>query len=341
MVLSDKEELREGNMNELITIIVPIYKVEGLLKRCVDSLLNQTYKNLEIILVNDGSPDQCGNICDEYAKLDNRVIVIHKENGGLSDARNAGIEIAKGDFIAFIDSDDWIHEEYIEILYGLLRKTNSEISMCNFFMTSTENFQVDNAEIKTYKYTNIEALERLYDKFNVQMVTAWGKLYKRELFEGVSFPLGRVHEDEFTTYKIIYKANNIVLTTAQLLYYWQREDSIMGDRYNLKNKLDQIDALKERNKFFNQLGLEELCNKTNRRIFLNYREIYKEKKMFLNKAEKEDFYRQFISFRKQLRESKQSPMFKVFYELYFLAPKSMDILYKIYKNKRWNNIFAR
>ena len=313
-------------MNELVTIIVPIYNVEIFLKRCVDSILNQTYKNLEIILVNDGSPDLCGNICDKYVKLDNRVTVIHKENGGLSDARNAGIERAKGEFIAFIDSDDWIHETYIEILYKQLRETNSDISVCNFFMTSTENFQVDNSKNETYMYSNIEALEQLYGELDVQLITAWGKLFRRELFDGISFPVGRIHEDEFTTYKLIYKANKIVLTTAQLLYYWQREDSIMGDRYNLKNKLDQIDALKEQFNFFEQHGLEDLCSKTNRRIFYNYREVCKEQKMFVNKVTKEDFYRQFISFRKDLRGSKQSPLFKVFYELYYLAPEFMNML---------------
>lgn len=328
-------------MNKLISIIVPIYKVENFLHRCVDSILNQTYKNLEIILVNDGSPDQCGEICDEYAKLDNRVTVIHQENGGLSDARNAGIKIAKGEFIAFIDSDDWIHEEYINKLYELVRSTNSDISVCNFFMTSIENFQVDNLKIEIYNYTNIEALEQLYDKFYVQMVTSWGKLYKKELFDGVTFPVNRLHEDEFTTYKLLYKANNIILTTEQLLYYWQRADSIMGDQYNLKNKLDRIDALIDRNKFFNQLGLEELCSKTNRRIFFYYREINKETKMFLNKVVKDDFHRQFISFRKQLRESKQSPVFKIFYELYFLAPNFINMLHEIYRIKKWINKHAR
>ena len=328
-------------MTELVTIIVPIYNVEIFLKRCVDSILNQTYKNLEIILVNDGSPDKCGNICDEYAKQDNRVMVIHKENGGLSDARNAGIERAKGEFIAFIDSDDWVHEAYIEILYKQLRETNSDISVCNFFMTSTETFQVDNSKIETYIYSNMEALEQLFGELYVQLIAAWGKLFKRDLFDGISFPVGRVHEDEFTTYKLIYKANKIVLTTAQLLYYWQREDSIMGDRYNLKNKLDQIDALKERVHFFEKHGLEHLCSKTKRRIFYNYRELCKEQKMFINQVTKDDFYRQFISFRKELRESKQTPLFKMFYELYYLAPKSMNILYEFYKSKMWNKKLAR
>ena len=114
-------------MKDLITIVVPVYKVEQYLDKCVNSIINQTYKNLEIILVDDGSPDNCGKMCDEYAKNDNRIVVIHKENGGLSDARNAGIEIAKGKYISFIDSDDYVTEDYVEFLYALISNNNVEV----------------------------------------------------------------------------------------------------------------------------------------------------------------------------------------------------------------------
>ena len=117
-------------MEDLITIVVPVYKVEKYIDRCVTSILNQTYKNLQIILVDDGSPDNCGKICDEYAKKDNRIEVIHKENGGLSDARNAGINIAKGKYIAFVDSDDYVSNDYIEYMYKILKKENAKISIC-------------------------------------------------------------------------------------------------------------------------------------------------------------------------------------------------------------------
>lgn len=321
-------------MGEVITIIVPIYKVEDCLHRCVVSILNQTYKRLEIILVNDGSPDGCGKICDDYAMLDERVKVIHKKNGGLSDARNTGIEIAQGEYISFVDSDDWIEDNYIEKLYQLLINTNSDISVCNFIRTSTEKVKINQSEEKKHEYSNIEALEQLYDRFGVQMVTAWGKLYKRKLFEGIRFPVGRIHEDEFTTYKLIYNAKKIALTTAQLLYYWQREDSIIGSGFNIKHRLDIIDAFNERAEFFDHIGLNDLRDRTYKVLFFIYKDVNKWKKMFENGYKKELFERNFKDLRKKLRESKQNYKFKAFYEMYFVAPKTMDGIIKICKRLR-------
>lgn len=323
-------------MSEIITIVVPIYKVEDYLHRCVDSILNQTYKRLEIILVNDGSPDSCGKICDEYAKLDERVIVIHKKNGGLSDARNAGIEIAQGEYISFIDSDDWIEENYIEKLYQLIINTNSDISVCNFIRTSTEKIQVENSMEEIYEYSNVEALEQLFDKFAVQMVISCGKLYKRELFKDIRFPVERIHEDEFTTYKLIYRANKIALTTAQLFYYWQREDSIMGVGFNIKHRLDVIDALKERAEFFGKIGLQNLSNKTNRGLFDIYRDVNKRIDTFEDSLCIENFNKNIIDFRKTLRKSKQAAIFKIFYELYFVSPKTMALIIGFYRRLKGN-----
>jgi len=256
-------------MKEIISVIVPIYSVEKYLSRCIESIINQTYRNIEIILVNDGSPDNCGQICDEYAKKDERIYVIHKKNGGLSDARNAGLKIAKGEYISFVDSDDWIHEKYIEKLYDLITKSNADISMCDFIKTSDDNVKVDNSNEEITEYSNIEALDLLMGgKLNVQFVVSWGKLYKRRLFENIKFPIGRIHEDEFTTYKLLYKAKKIVFTTSKLLFYWQREDSIMGTgEYNIKNRLDALDAFEERAVFFNKVGLNDLCGKAYKSLF--------------------------------------------------------------------------
>ncbi|AMQ07887.1 glycosyltransferase family 2 protein [Sporosarcina psychrophila] len=323
-------------MSELVSIIVPIYKVEKYLHRCVESILNQTYKNLEIVLVNDGSPDGCGEICDEYAKLDERVKVIHKNNGGLSDARNAGIEIAKGEYITFIDSDDWIHVGYIEKLYKLLKKTDSDISVGNFIRISTENTQVENSKEVVYEYSNIEALEQLLGEFYVQMVIACGKLYKRKLFDDIRFPLGRIHEDEFTTYKLIYKAKKVVLTTSQLLYYWQRENSIMGVGFNIKNRLHAMDAFKERADFFGNIGLIDLSHKTYRQLFFIYQDVNKQKKSFKNELMKENFERSLKDLRMTLRKTNQNVKFKLFYESYFIAPKTMDLIHEIYGKLKSN-----
>ncbi|MBD7913312.1 glycosyltransferase family 2 protein [Clostridium cibarium] len=293
-------------MNELISIIIPVYKVEEYLRRCINSVLKQTYKNLEVILVDDGSPDRSGEICDEFAALDNRIKVIHKKNGGLSDARNAGIDICEGEYIAFIDSDDWVHDKYIENLYKLLKKTNSDISVCNFIKTAKDKVDIYISNEEIYEYTKIEALEQFVDKFYVQMVIACGKLYKRNLFREIRFPVGRLHEDEFITYKVIFKAKKIVLTTAQLYYYWQREDSIMGSGFSLKGRLDALDAFEERGNFFDSIKEMELRDKTFRIVFNIYKTINDKINLFEKNEEKMDFKKKFMNFKRVLRKTKQS-----------------------------------
>lgn len=322
-------------MSELVTVIVPIYNVESYLHRCVDSILNQSYKNLEIILVDDGSPDKCGVICDEYALLDQRVKVIHKENGGLSDARNAGIDIAKGSYITFIDSDDWVQEDYIQKLYDLLIATSSDISVCDFIKTSSSNINLETKIEKNYEYTNYEALKSLAGDLYVQMVVAWGKLYKTHLFEGIRFPVGRIHEDEFTTYKLIYKANKIIYTTAPLLYYWQRDDSIMGSGFNLKSRNDIIDAFEERAIFFEKKGMYDLSNSTYAQLFFIFLDI--NEKMRALRMENSDINRKFRALRKTLRKGKHKIRFRLFFELYYFQPFIMNNLLKIhasYKHSR-------
>lgn len=319
-------------MSELISIIIPIYNVEKYLRRCIDSVISQTYQNIEIILVDDGSPDKSGEICDEYKVLDKRVKVIHKKNAGLSDARNAGIDIAKGKFLTFVDSDDWIECKYIEKLYQLIKIENCDISMCNFIKTSNVNIQINNFNIEIFKFSNIEALEQLSDKFYVQMVIACGKLYKKELFDNIRFPVGRLHEDEFTTYKLIHKAEKIVFTTEPLLYYWQRQDSIMGVGFNLRSRLDAIDALEERAEYFRLAGFEILSNKTYRTLFSIYREVFLRSDIFEDKLTKVYFVTKYKNFKKVLRKSEQTITFKLFYELFYLAPKTTNFIYKIFLN---------
>ena len=258
-------------MNELISIIVPVYKVEAYLPRCVDSILAQTYKNLDIILVDDGSPDDCGKICDAYAEKDDRITVIHQANGGLSDARNAGIAIAKGAYLTFLDSDDWIPVEYIAYLYNLLKETGSAISLCNFLKTTTEKLP-ETVEPETVTVMKNDASLAKYidlgDDFHPQLVMACGKLFEASLFETIRFPVGRLHEDEFTTYKLFHFAPQTVLSKKPLYYYWQREDSIMGEAgFRLQNKLDYMDALAERAAFFHEVGRPELSDRTYKSLF--------------------------------------------------------------------------
>ena len=238
-----------------ISTIVPIYKVEAYLNRCIDSVLSQTFTDFELILVDDGSPDNCGKICDEYAKKDNRIRVIHKENGGLSSARNAGIDWAMensdSDWLCFIDSDDWIDPHYLEYLYRAAIDNNVEISVCNVLEAESHNITPETYE---YSATAID-WKAIYVENNVWATVAWNKLYKKCVFNGNRYPVGKIHEDEFLTYKLLYNVKKVAWVKAKLYFYFRRNDSITLSEYSLK-KLDRIDAFREQVEFFKDIDHE-------------------------------------------------------------------------------------
>lgn len=226
-----------------ISVIIPVYKVEPYLHRCIDSIIHQTYRNLEIILVDDDSPDNCGKICDEYAQKDNRVKVIHKTNGGLSDARNAGIDIAQGEYISFIDSDDWVHSRYVEILLNNLLKSNADISACSFIRTSETSLSDMQIKKQSCAYFTTEvAIEQTLYQHKLDN-SAWGKLYKKTLFDKLRFTVDRLYEDLDFFYKVYEKATSFVHTEVVLYYYYYRPDSILGV-FNRK-RLDVLDITDE------------------------------------------------------------------------------------------------
>lgn len=242
-------------MDILVSVIIPIYNVEKYLNRCIESVMNQTYKNLEIILVDDGSPDQCGNICDEWALKDSRIKVIHKENGGLSDARNAGMNIAVGEFIAFIDSDDVVHSLFIQYLLETMLEQNADIVECGVRKFSTEiNFPLKDKG-NTIFFTKIEALRELIFDGDIRQ-HVWNKLYRKKVIADVKFPVGKINEDEFWTYKVVGKAEKICKIENEFYGYFQREGSIMGARYSIQ-RLDALEAKAERldymSKFYPEL----------------------------------------------------------------------------------------
>lgn len=212
----------------LISIIIPVYKVEKYLEKCIQSVINQTYENLQIILVDDGSPDNCGKICDEYAQKDHRIEVIHKSNGGLSDARNKGLEIAKGEYIGFIDSDDYIESDMYEVLYNLLKQYNADVSICNFYTVSQGKIAIKNAENRIKEYNRIEILKEVLLDNNIQSY-AWNKLYKKELFDEIKYPVGKKYEDIGTTFYLLEKCNKVVVTGKPEYYYINRQDSIVNN----------------------------------------------------------------------------------------------------------------
>ena len=235
--------------DKIISVIVPIYKVERYLRKCIDSILLQTYRNLEVILVEDGSPDNCSDICDEYGEKDNRVKVIHKENGGLSDARNAGIEASKGEYIIFVDSDDYIVPTMIEKMIEALLASNSDLCICNINYVDENGAVINNqnmrSPIKNGIYSRDDVLKFLVNDGYWFYVTAWNKLYKADVFRNIRFRVGKHHEDEFLIHEIIDCCNKVVCLEDRLYYYVQREGSIMNTTYSVKN-LDGIEAKVER-----------------------------------------------------------------------------------------------
>ena len=259
-------------MGDLISIIVPIYKVEKYLERCVKSIVNQTYKNLEIILVDDGSPDSCPNICDEWKIKDNRIIVIHKENGGLSDARNAGLKIATGKYIGFVDSDDFISEYFVEVLYRNLINTHSDLIQCSYLTVDDNYLEKEklisaNINIKTFDTKN--ALQLLIEGKMFNQVV-WNKLYKKELFQEIHFEYDKLNEDEFFTYLVFAKCSEITYIDLPLYYYQIRNESIMRKHYSIK-RLDGLEARFFRYEFLKE-NYDELSSleKKNLLFFIVY-----------------------------------------------------------------------
>lgn len=224
----------------LVSVIVPVYKVEKELDRCVKSIINQTYHNLEIILVDDGSPDCCPQMCDDYAKVDKRIIVIHKENGGLSDARNAGIDVAKGTYIAFIDSDDWVENNFIEHLVTNLENTDSDISICGYMLVNEDGKKRQcTAEKEIEIFEHDEAMHELFAQQKFECMVCL-KLYRRNLFETLRFPKDKLYEDVAISLSLFDLSKRCVVSNAGLYYYFQRNDSIVNSKFNL-NKLDILE----------------------------------------------------------------------------------------------------
>lgn len=236
-------------MQPLVSVIVPIYNVEKYLNQCINSIINQTYKNLEIILVNDGSTDSSLEIC--YSYNDERIIILDKKNGGLSSARNIGLDNATGEYIYFLDSDDWISEECIEDLVILIKKEKVDIVQCNFEKVYNEDYQkIDDKEESITIYNNLEFLENMQTE---EYFVVWNKLYKSTLWNNIRFPEGKIHEDVFTTYKIAYQTNTIAVFTKILVFYRQRPNSIMSSMYTI-NRLDLLEALEEKIEFMKKVN---------------------------------------------------------------------------------------
>lgn len=237
----------------IISVIVPLYRVEQYLHRCIDSILSQTFADFELILVDDGSPDNCGAICDSYAARDSRIHVIHQENGGLSAARNAGIDWvfsnSESQWLTFVDSDDWVHPQMLEILLNMVRDDGIKVGVCGYLETA----EMTNSGEVSKPVPILWTPEDFFVECNTNAVIACGKIYHRSCFAQVRYPVGKIHEDEFTTYRILFEQPQVAVTDVPLYYYFQNNASITKSQWSPK-RMDVLEAQRQQMDYFWEKG---------------------------------------------------------------------------------------
>lgn len=334
-------------MSKLISVIIPVYNVEKYLEKCVQSVINQTYKNLEIILVDDGSTDSSGKMCDEISKTDSRIKVIHKKNGGISDTRNAALKIATGDYFGFVDSDDYIASDMFETLCNLLENNNSDISIVSFY-EFYKNKLIGVRDSKNLEnLSKLDAIKELLIDSKIQSYT-WNKLFKKELFNNLEFPVGKNFEDIATTLLLFERANKVTLLEEPKYYYVRRDDSIVGDRsyktymdyleviydkyFYLKDKYPEIEIYNAYNYLINMIWVYSIISAFDLdEVFDKYKENYK----LLEEILKE-YGENLISMLDTYNKA-------IFYMLTLdvdASRKPVQTLYKVYKEKRNNGEFS-
>ncbi len=299
------------NKSKLITVIIPVYNKEKYLKQSIESVLNQSYSDLEIIIVNDGSTDNSKKICEEYSKKDSRISLINIQNGGAAHARNIAIDIAKGDFISFIDADDYIYSGYYEYMLNIMNVTNSDIAECSFIrVPENEKYEFDIQKNQYTQMNNIEALLKLYgDDYDeyVKTVIMCNKLFKTELFKNTRYIEKRIIDDETIIYKLLYDAKKFVTTNNKMYAYVQSLNSTMRADLKIEKIEDAFKAYDECSEFFKNNNLPkiqglclkrylnyciEFINKTVNSTISDKNEIYKDlKHKFDNKSK---IYKEFI-----------------------------------------------
>ena len=302
---------------ELVSIIVPIFNVGPYLKKCLDSIINQSYKNLEIILIDDGSSDGSEIICDKYKELDNRVVVIHKENEGLSSARNKGLDIASGHLISFVDSDDYIEPNMIELLKKNMDRYNSDIAICAFYQIKDgirKSIGTDNEKQELF-FTGKNKFVNTQNKLDSLTVYPWNKLYKKELFDGIRYQDGKIYESSYIMCNILDKSEKTSYILTPLYNYVFRKSSIVNS-FSI-NHFDKIEAYNKNISFYTEkeyydLALEEKNRKMNR-IILNLSKM--KRYNIINKEIYNKYYQELVDTNKEVKwkgSTKINRLYKVF-----------------------------
>lgn len=308
-----------------VSIIIPVYNVKEYLSECLESVINQTYRNLEILLVDDGSTDGSSEICDAYAVKDNRIKVIHKTNGGLSDARNKGIELASSEYISFLDSDDVLSLDFFNIMVSYVINENADIVECDYF-EFIDTIHHNNFDATVKIKTGMQALYDLY-RVTSKNIIAWGKIYRKKLFDEIRYPVGKYHEDVFTTYKLFYFAEKVVHLNMPLYYYRKRKGSITS--VFCKKRLDILEACYESNEFFLNHNIDSLI-KDNWKMGIGY---CFDLNLF-DSEYKKDIYNHFKYFYRQYKKI-QKPKYGFIFEfrtfIFNISPSFDCFLVRIYK----------
>ena len=315
---------------ELISVIVPIYNVDIYLKKCLESIINQSYKNIEIILIDDGSTDKSSIICDEYKEIDSRIMVLHKNNGGLSSARNVGLEKATGSYIVFVDSDDYLEYNMIELLKKNIDKYKSDISACNFYNVKNGVRSSKEFSEKEFVLTNKDKFDYTCNEYSCMLLYAWNKLYKKEIFDNIRFPEGKLYEYIYILTDLLDKAKKVSFITKPLYSYVYRSNSL-GKSFNLKH-FDRIDAYDKAIDFYQKKGYYDLAKKEKNFKMSNI--IFNLSKMkaynFKYKMDSKYYYNELLILNKEIKwkdANKYVKRFKIFKKAYLFIRL---IEYKIY-----------
>jgi glycosyltransferase involved in cell wall biosynthesis len=321
--------------NPLVSVIVPVFNVEDYLERCINSILKQTLVDFELILINDGSTDRSAAICDDFANVNDRIKVIHKKNGGLSDARNAGLDIAKGSFITFVDSDDWIEHDMLDHLYNLLLNTNANISQCSYAKVDSYNEKIKekNNKISVFTITDTPSiLERFFNNKDVSSIVC-DKMFSSTLFSDLRFPVNQNLEDHYLLSDIFVRTKSIVISNDIKYYYYQRENSIMNLAKNLKHMQSSFLAYKNRIKVSREIENKFLLSTAVKGFASDFFQYYRLIFYYVDTQNKNQMY---LELKREHRKLKVSIWknklitlkFKVMLELCYLNPSLISTFVK-------------
>lgn len=305
----------------LISVIVPVYQAEKYLTRCLDSILAQSLSDYELLLIDDGSTDGSGVLCDKYAKADERVRVIHQKNGGAAAARNAGLDAAAGDWIAFIDSDDWVHPDYLRVLHEAAMQRNADLVACRYVTVRGGSKPADETMIPLFSEQNAE---EYWIGDRTGATVPWGKLYRRELFREVRYPVGRIGEDEFVTYRLIFGCDRLAVIDNVMYRYFVNQNGVSRSSY-IKRLPDALEAFRQHEEFFKNSPWQKAY-----RLEAEYYAAAWSDAIWITKKQKDEVSRQMTAeLRKELRHYMNTHKYMIPFD------KRKDIYISAYPGQEW------